>query len=417
MNRPSPRPRARRRGFTLVELLIVIVIIGILVALLIPVLAGAMRTARTAQVSGEINNLVAALTQFKNQYGDYPPSRMILSETGAYDLASTASLASVTAWHVGTDGGGSPILGSLPAYYFGTPDLTFGQLCQRSVRHLQKFFPKLAPANLNAAPPVWHDFNGNGVPDAGYIYLQGHECLAFFLGGIPQPSVDPNGDGQPPFVFATGDTLVGFGKDPRFPFKTSATLGSGGANPMATGNRSPALYEFLANRLVDEDGDGIPGYVHPLHNSNEGRFYAYFSAYGTGSYDPNDVNFAPADPNYPEADDAQQPLIMPFVVNFTYAPGNTNGTASVAPNPYTGGSPVPSNANQAASFLNPKSFQILSPGVDGRYGLGGQYDATSTGERLPWPPPNPNFSWPGFSGNVRVIERDNVTNFSQGALE
>ncbi len=49
---------------------------------------------------------------------------------------------------------------------------------------------------------------------------------------------------------------------------------------------------------------GIPGYYDTLNNgpplgigsgSNTINFYAYFSAYGNGNYDPNDVNFFEAD--------------------------------------------------------------------------------------------------------------------------
>ena len=41
----------RSRGFTLIELLVVIVILGVLVGLLVPVIAGAFRTANDATVS------------------------------------------------------------------------------------------------------------------------------------------------------------------------------------------------------------------------------------------------------------------------------------------------------------------------------------------------------------------------------
>ena len=70
------------RGFTLVELLVVILILAILIALLLPASTAPCRTARNAAVGGEINQLAQALASFKTKYGDYPPSRIYLSEDG-----------------------------------------------------------------------------------------------------------------------------------------------------------------------------------------------------------------------------------------------------------------------------------------------------------------------------------------------
>ncbi len=129
----------------------------------------------------------------------------------------------------------------------------------------------------------WYDFNGNGQFDGAYI-LQGHQCLVFFLGGIPQ-------------LTGTAIGTSGFAKDPTNPF----------VNSSVTSNRQAPFFEFDSGRLIPDltspfsaltgitlVTSGIPGYVDSLGNtlgSGQINYYAYFSAYGNGGYDPNDVNF------------------------------------------------------------------------------------------------------------------------------
>ena len=69
------------------------------------------------------------------------------------------------------------------------------------------------------------------------------------------------------------------------------------------------------------------------------------------------------------------PILVPAIT------GVPNTAGSSAPNPYTSAD-RPSRP-LGLHFLNPQSFQIISSGIDGQYGVGGQYTPDATGEALP----------------------------------
>ncbi|MGL4943183.1 MAG: type II secretion system protein [Thermoguttaceae bacterium] len=63
----------QRRGFTLVELLVVVAIIAILAGMIMVGGSAAFRTAREAATRMEMTNLERALEMYKTKYGEYPP--------------------------------------------------------------------------------------------------------------------------------------------------------------------------------------------------------------------------------------------------------------------------------------------------------------------------------------------------------
>ena len=79
--RKMPEGRARERGrgicgFTILELLTAIVIIGILAGLTAVVVAKVRLKARMTAVTADLEAMARGLTQFKDDFGFYPPSRV-----------------------------------------------------------------------------------------------------------------------------------------------------------------------------------------------------------------------------------------------------------------------------------------------------------------------------------------------------
>jgi hypothetical protein len=205
---------------------------------------------------------------------------------------------------------------------------------------------------------------------------------------------------------------------------------------MYSGNRQSPSFEFVGSRLFLDPNNltmptaagpanpGIPGYYDSLTSSAPGsasgtlNYYVYFSSYGNGAYDPNDVNFL---------NEADSNLASPIWLQFF----STNSPAfrmSAAPNPYSTTLTAPNPGvvwTNVVTYEKPQTFQIFSPGADGLYGVGGQYVPSSAGQAssstsLPFDKYNTYILPPATApadATIRTRERDNLTNFQSGTLQ
>jgi prepilin-type N-terminal cleavage/methylation domain-containing protein len=304
----QPRLRAtpRRKGFTLIEMMVVLVIIAILAGLLLAAFGPARQTAREAQVVAEMQSLKASITAFKTDFKMDPPSSIVISE-------------SVAGWAA------HPVDRAL----------------------LKRLWP-----SFNFTIP--RDFNGDG-DSTDIVALDGAECLVFFLGGV----VDP-----------VSGQLRGFSKNPGNPFA------------MDNGSRQGPFYEFEGGidpstrmplgRLVDTDSDGAPEYIDSLPSQTQP--IVYFSSYDGTGYRTDNTEDANANGSLDAGEDKNGNGRLDHRMQFAYFKD------AARKSPY-----------------NASGFQLISPGQDASYGVGGHLDSAQ------------------FSGN-RAAEVDNLALFHSGRL-
>ncbi len=78
----APVSNRRRRGFTIVELLVAIAIIGVLVGLLLPAVQSARESARRAACVNHQKQLALAILNFEQAHRRLPPGRIGCDDTG-----------------------------------------------------------------------------------------------------------------------------------------------------------------------------------------------------------------------------------------------------------------------------------------------------------------------------------------------
>jgi len=404
-------PAGRQGGFTLLEVLIVIIIISLLIALLVPAVVGARQSVRNAQVRTEITNLDSAISDFKLTYGINPPSRIVL-----YERATGDGTMAIQGWN-------TPITDP------DTMTYTVEDVAEQDRLHSRSFIRQLWPqfdfnfidtTMLPGPSQFGRDLNNDGDHEDTFLLL-GSDCLAFFLGGMVVTAADTQDQAQ-----------IGFSKNPANPFKIG-THNAAGANAtridaaeIDRSNREGPFFPFVLSRLNDTNNnlvleyfDTIPGQTAPYIylSSYDGQGYRHHGLDGLPGFpgDDDGDTFAEIEPG-PDGQpgaamvDDNGDTVVDDAAEFGW-PGTDD-----LPDPDEVGLPGSDDEVAAGTLLhnylqsgllltgqpwNGKSFQIISPGADNEYGIGGRFDTDS--------------AQTDFASN-RTPERDNITNFNGGVL-
>jgi prepilin-type N-terminal cleavage/methylation domain-containing protein len=212
------------------------------------------------------------------------------------------------------------------------------------------------PRLLNNSVTTYISWDGAVAPAKNKTVLEGQQCLVFYLGGF-QTSVTSGG--------STARKCSGFSTDPTNPWK-------------AGGDRIGPFFDFKSARLQPGPSNAYFVYLDPHYAAGDvlAKPYAYFSS----TKAPNTYNpyFSFGSPAAAIQSDCTSLGIWPYIDTRT----NT--------------------------FLNPDTFQIISAGPDGLFGVGGG------------PPGSPatfaSSTYDPLIGSTNVPTRDNQANFSRLVL-
>ena len=80
-----------RRGFTLIEILVVIAIIAILVAILVPAIVSARRKARTEKTKARFARIEQACEDYLTTYGRYPSAGDMVDRFTAFETETQSN--------------------------------------------------------------------------------------------------------------------------------------------------------------------------------------------------------------------------------------------------------------------------------------------------------------------------------------
>lgn len=387
LHQPARVAPTTRSAFTLVEMLVVISIIGILSALSIAAITSVIPRAKTAALRAEVQSLAEGIERYQSKYGDYPPDFMN--------------------WSI-------------------------------VERHYRKIFPDIAASELQLLYRMCDDELDTSTDQ--------------MTGTHPY---DPTAmDRAEALIWALG----GYSSDPQYPF-----TGVGGPLaliPGATDTTNPALYHYNIDRqngMVDLDVQKLS-----LRKLDDSAGVTVANRITT----TDDLSLVDPFPVYRAREDSAPYVYFDsrtydgfVLVGGTQVMNGYSSTVegdadhvrpvlsdSVNPNAATGGYGSYSNAVNAFLFMNDRSFQVLSPGLDGRFGIvvdaNGGDGITDGSDDAPayWQYPsgtlviaNPSATTPGglksntvtrynittsySSTTVDTFEKDNLASFSQSTFD
>lgn len=296
----------KRRGFTLVEMLVVISIIGILVSLVTAAAVMARKRVKIAMAVNELNQLDTAMKMYKDKFGEYPP-----------DFA-------------GVDGS------------LGVPAQNVSR--RAVLQHLGKAFPRFPIIGINEALK-WNHLQTQ-IKNAWGVdinTLTPATAMMFWMGGQPKWVLREFADGDGGIGTPVLPSHAAF--NPAKPFTGFDGFSANPANPFdASPSRIQPFFEFDIDRVGPRPVSVANGYRYwptGMQGDMTTGAMVYFRS-ENGTY------------NVPTT-----PTLTPKWVD---DPGDTT-----PPAPALQGRVKPAR-NDNGTFVNATSYQLFCSGSDCRYG-------------------------------------------------
>ena len=313
------RRSAIRRGFTLVELLVVIGIIVLLVGILLPVVNGVRKSAYTAASAQQISRLTSAIEAYYGDHRAYPgplSNEQVISGTPSLPTGLTAPVTMSENAVLGLIGGLKPTLSANPVEF-----------------DIERTAGRLGPMSLN---PV--------APKGGRPYIEVAAAEISLPGDLKKPAKYESEFGGPP----AEDSIVPEFLD-HFPDSLPVLYyrARKGANGVISDKNKPAAYQY-------DIGQNL-GYLKPLRGPS-----------GIGGAGPHGLTTV-----------TPEKLINEAGVEAPQAPwGTGNPKSGAAPynaftyfaNPQLTPAGSTSGRNASGTARQKDGYILISPGKDRVYG-------------------------------------------------